>query len=138
MAPGRGCGPVGGETDRMNERRETTVNATVTPEDLRDLILHIEHLEEKVQTLTRRLTAMEGRSNNFADFFRYILLLYDRVNARLHLLDGLSGKEEVEEILQSKERKGRKEGLRKPRKPLAKEGEAEGEPTARRGSRVAA
>jgi hypothetical protein len=115
-------------------------NGTVTPDDVRCLVLHIEHLEEKVQTLTRRLAAVESRQNNFADFFRYMLLLYDRVNARLHLLDGLSGKEEVEEILNAKsERKPRlKGGLRKSRKVLANEEETEEEPQKRPGSRVAA
>jgi hypothetical protein len=68
------------------------------------------------------------------------LLLYDRVNARLHLLDGLSGKEEVEEILNSKqERKTRLKGsLRKPRVSRVDEGDVEAEPESRKGSRVAA
>jgi hypothetical protein len=124
----------------MNEKEETKVSVAVTPEDLRDLILHMEHLEEKVQTLTRRLAAVEGRASRFTDFFRYMLLLYDRVNARLHLLDGLTGKEEVEEILKSKtDRKPRaKEGLRSSRKALAKGDETDEEPQARAGSRVAA
>jgi hypothetical protein len=122
----------------MDQKEEA--NAVVTPEDMRCLLLHMEHLEEKVQTLTRRLAAVESRQNRFADFYRYMLLLYDRVNARLHLLDGLTGKEEVEEILKSKtERKPRlKAGLRKPRKAPAAEGEPEEEPRARPGTRAAA
>jgi hypothetical protein len=113
---------------------------TIKPEDVDRLLVHIEVLEEKVQTLTRRLAAVESRQNRFTDFIRYILLLYDRANARLHLLDGLTGKEEVEEILAPKqERKSRlKSGLRKPRKSLVEEGDAEEEPQARSGSRVAA
>jgi hypothetical protein len=124
----------------MDQNEEATAKATVTPEDLRGLLLHMEHLEEKVQTLTRRLAAVESRQNRFADFYRYMLLLYDRVNARLHLLDGLSGKEEVEEILKSKtERKPRlKAGLRKARKASAAESDLEEEPQARPGSRAAA
>jgi hypothetical protein len=123
----------------MSERPGRTVGEILTPEDVRALLLHIEHLEEKVQTLMRRLAALESRTGRFSDFFRYILLLYDRVNARLHLLDGLSGKEEVEEILQSKqERRPRlKAGLRKARK-VAEESDADDEPVARKGSRVAA
>jgi hypothetical protein len=124
----------------MSENSQRSVVATIKPEDVDRLLVHIEHLEEKVQTLTRRLASVESRQNRFADFFRYLLVLYDRVNARLHLLDGLTGKEEVEEILAStQERKSRlKGGLRKARKVVADEGDVEEEPHARKGSRVAA
>jgi hypothetical protein len=124
----------------MSENLQRAVVATIKPEDVDRLLVHIEHLEEKVQSLTRRLAAVESRQNRFADFFRYLLMLYDRVNARLHLLDGLTGKEEVEEILGSNpERKSRlKGGLRKTRKPAAEEGDVEDEPRARKGARVAA
>src|SRR2546426_5818619 len=100
-----GAGARAGEEGSLNpmaEKEEPTASPTVTAEDLRGLILHVDHLEEKVQTLTRRLAAVESRAQRFADFFRYLLLLYDRVNARLHLLDGLTGKEEVEEVLKSR------------------------------------
>jgi hypothetical protein len=124
----------------MSENSHRSVITTIKPEDVDRLLVHIEVLEEKVQTLTRRLAAVESRQNRFADFIRYMLLLYDRANARLHLLDGLTGKEEVDEILSSKqERKPRLKGsLRKPRKALVDEGDADEEPQARKGSRVAA
>jgi hypothetical protein len=123
----------------MSEQQRPTVGAELTPNEVRRLVLHVEHLQEKVQTLTRRLAAVESRQSNFSDFFRYILLLYDRVNARLHLLDGLTGKEEVEEILNSKsERKSRlKAGLRKTRKSLPSEEDVEEEPRASKASRAA-
>jgi hypothetical protein len=123
----------------MSEQQRPTVGAELTPNEVRRLVLHVEHLQEKVQTLTRRLAAVESRQSNFSDFFRYILLLYDRVNARLHLLDGLTGKEEVEEILNSKsERKSRlKGGLRKTRKSLPSEEDVEEEPRASKASRAA-
>ena len=129
--------------ENIRLRREAHRNLQLHRRDvakIRRLQRIIEVLEEKVQTLTRRLAAMESRQNRFADFIRYMLLLYDRANARLHLLDGLTGKEEVEEILAPKqERKSRlKGGLRKPRKSLLDEGDADEEPQARKGTRVAA
>lgn len=71
-------------------------------EDVQALILQMEKMEVQIQALARRVAAAERRQNTFTTFVRFVLELYDRCNARLHLIDGRSGKESVEEILRSK------------------------------------
>jgi hypothetical protein len=86
----------------MSDSRKPYIQENPTAEELEALILHLEKVEGQLETMNRRLGAMERRQERFAQFVRYMLDLYDRNAARLHLLDGRDGKESVEEILASK------------------------------------
>jgi hypothetical protein len=86
----------------MSESRKMYFPESPTAEELEALILHLEKVEGQLEAMSRRLGSMERRQERFAQFVRYMLELYDRNAARLHLLDGRDGKESVEEILASK------------------------------------
>jgi len=75
---------------------------SLSREDVQALILQMEKMEVQIQALARRVAAAERRQGRFTTFVRFMLELYDRNSARLHLLDGRSGKESVDEILRSK------------------------------------
>jgi hypothetical protein len=75
---------------------------SLSREDIQALILQMEKMEVQIQALGRRVAAAEKRQSTFTTFIRFMLELYDRNSARLHLLDGRSGKESVEEILRGK------------------------------------
>jgi hypothetical protein len=86
----------------MSESPKNRVSAMLSHEDLQALVLQLEKMDVQINALAKRLVAVERRQETFAMFFRQMLELYDRNAARLHLLDGRSGKESVDEILKAK------------------------------------
>jgi hypothetical protein len=86
----------------MSESPKTRVSAMLSHEDVQALVLQLEKMDVQINALAKRLVAVERRQETFAMFFRQMLELYDRNAARLHLLDGRSGKESVDEILKAK------------------------------------
>src|SRR5687767_10579585 len=86
----------------MNESPRSRTAETLSREDVQAMILQMEKMEVQIQALARRVAAAERRQGRFTTFVRFMLELYDRSSARLHLLDGRSGKESVEEILRGK------------------------------------
>jgi hypothetical protein len=86
----------------MNESPRSRSAESLSREDVQALILQMEKMEVQIQALARRVVAAERRQGRFTTFVRFMLELYDRNTARLHLLDGRSGKETVDEILRVK------------------------------------
>jgi hypothetical protein len=90
------------ERRAMSESPKSRVSAILSYEDVQALVLQLEKMDVQINSLAKRLVAVERRQETFAMFFRQMLELYDRNSARLHLLDGRSGKESVDEILKAK------------------------------------
>jgi hypothetical protein len=86
----------------MSESPKTRASAMLSQEDVQALIMQLEKMDVQINALAKRLVAVERRQETFQMFFRQMLELYDRNAARLHLLDGRSGKETVDEILKAK------------------------------------
>jgi hypothetical protein len=86
----------------MSESLRKRSFESLSREEVQALVMQLEKMEAQIHALSKRTMALERRQKTFTMFFRFLLELYDRNAARLHLLDGRSGKEPVEEVLRSK------------------------------------